>query len=172
MKRLVNEFYRKEKCMNKQQTSHLEFGVLAAVGVIALAVGVDLTGKLLHFLYGEWPYICAGLVVVLFFAVNWWVYSEFGNEHRRFEKDVEKELAEYEAKFSSLRYENSCMKDQVAFVRRSLEEHWRLCERTIKQVDKLLEQKAPIVAALPAPVQATVGPELHDAVQEVVGGAV
>lgn len=158
--------------MKEKKPSHWEFGSFAAIGVVAAAVGIDASGRLLHFLYGEWPYICAGLVVVLFFAVNTWVHSEFSNERWRFEKDVEKKLVEYEAKFSNLRYEYSSLKDSVAFMRRSFEEHWKLCEKTLKQVDKLLEQKAPVVAALPAPVPTPVEPELRDAVQEVVGGAV
>jgi hypothetical protein len=157
--------------MKTKKTEHLEFGLLAAVGVVVVAVGVDFTGRLLHWLYGEWPYICAGLVVLLFIFVSAYVHSEFSNTHWRLQKEVESKFAEYELRLSNGKYERRLMKDDVEFLRRSFQEHWRLCEKTIKQVDKLLEQKAPIVTAAPQPVQA-VEPRLHDAVQEVVGGAV
>lgn len=41
---------------NESKMSGTEFGIIFAVGVIAIIVGTDLAGRLLHFLYGEWPY--------------------------------------------------------------------------------------------------------------------
>ncbi len=148
-----------------------EFGILIAVGIIVAAVGVDLVGRLTHFLYGEWPYICIGLVLVAFFGVNVYVHSEFSNVHWGFQKGVDEKLSNYEEQLSRLKSENLNIRDEISYMRRSMDEHWKLCEKTILKAEKLLEQKSPIIKESVPSVQ-YLDQSVRDAVQEVVGGVI
>lgn len=157
--------------MREDKSDSLECGLLLAVGIIVIAVGTDLTGGLLSFLYGEWPYICIGLVVLAFAGIYMIVDSNFSHILFNFQKDIEKKLAVYEEKLSRLQSDRREMRDNIDFMRRSFGEHWDLCKKTIDKIDKLLEQKTPVIIEAPQPQQ-QVEQNVHEAIQEVVGGAI
>jgi len=146
-----------------------EFAMFAVIGVIAVAVGTDLTGRLLHFLYGEWPYICLGLVVLTFFGVCFYVHSDFTNIHWLFQKEVDRKLEMADRDLGSLRYENKNIRAELEFIRKNYDSLSRFCSKTFDKVDTLLEQKSPVIIETPQSRQ-EVEQSVHDAIQEVIGG--
>ena len=148
-----------------------EFGMFAVIAVIATGIGTDLTGRLLHFLYGEWPYICLGLVVIAFFGVCFYVHHDFTNIHWSFQKEIESKLVMADREIGSLRHENKNIRSEIEFIRKNHQSFSRLCEKTIDKVETLLEQKSPIIIESPPPTIA-IERSMHDAIQEVIGGEI
>ena len=148
-----------------------EFGMFAVIAVIATGIGTDLTGRLLHFLYGEWPYICLGLVVIAFFGVCFYVHHDFTNIHWSFQKEIESKLVMADREIGSLRHENKNIRSEIEFIRKNNQSFSRLCEKTIDKVETFLEQKTPNIHE-PISNTQTYDQDVQDAIQEVVGGVV
>lgn len=158
--------------MKNSEMSGTEFGVLVTIGVVVIAVGTDLAGRLLYFLYGEGPYFCIGLILLAFVGVNIYVHSEFNYIQNGFEKEVEKKLTEYEQKVSNINNQNYGMNREMEVIRKSLESNFSICEKTIFKVEKLLEQKTPIRAVAESAFAREDDRNVQAAVSEMVGGGV
>ena len=161
---------------NENKMSGTEFGILFAVGIIAAVVGTDLAGRLLQFLYGEWPYICIGLVVIAFIGISAYVHSDFSHIQLGYQHQVDEKLEVCEARIRKLTRENENIRAEIDFIRKSVQEHWKLSEKTISKVETLLEQKSPIIMEAPVietpPEVPVLDQSVHDAVKELVGGAI
>ncbi len=158
--------------MNQNEDlSGWQVAFLVLIGLICAIGASDLAGRIVYFAYGELKYLCAGFGVMTFYCAVWWVHSEFKRTNQKHLYEVNKAVDQCKSNAKNIKDEAWRMHDEIKLLRDLTKEHISLCSVTIHKIDKLMEQKTPIVVSEIKPMQEPIEPDVDDAVQEVTGGA-
>ena len=126
----------------------------------------------MHFLYGEWQYLSIGLVVLAFLLISVYVHSEFRSTQWRFHKDIEKKIACFETTLSNTSYDYRRVREEIEFLRRAIQNHWEDTSKSIKKIEENIKKSAQVIVPVPQAAQIQVEQNVHDAIQDVVGGEI
>ena len=144
--------------------------LLLGLGVLVLAIGFDLIGRLFWFLYGESIYLVIGFVVAAFIAALVLVGEAHKDHGRAIRGRIDEALSEFRGQNSHIEERIKSINKGISAIRSDVEEQSKLYEKAIEQAEALLNPKPvePIPAPEPTPPEEE---QLQEAVKEMVGGA-
>lgn len=147
--------------MNKNDLSSGQFAFMFSFGVVLVAIGTDLAGRLLVFLKGEWPYLSYGLIILGYVVAIYIAHASLANLVAWYQESTDKKVIQHTSELESLKAAEKEHEYQLKKMRDTLSKHSQRHFELQRKFEKMIEEKnvIPITSAecVEAAVEEAVG---------------